>query len=413
VKLINNTPTKAQAGPDIQDCKSIIELDANVPGQNLGTGFWTLISGKGAFRDATNAKTEVYDLGFGENILQWTISKGNCFSSDQISVFNKIPDQALAGSDRTICENYVVLNANNPESGSGSWSVLSGQGEFEDKTRFDSKVKSVGFGKNQYKWTISYGECVTEDIVVVTSNKAYPYAGEDDVVYKPSYSLKASNPGELTGQWTLLGGGGDFENDKFFNTTVANLNEGVNTYRWTIDVNGCMAYDDVSITYKLIPDAGFVVDTTKGCYPLTVQFTNYSLGGTVYNWDFGDGNTSADRNPKHIYADEGEYTAVLTIPGPDGNDDVFSQRISVYGHPKAEFNVSPSTVYIPGESIRCLNLTNNARSYVWDFGDGTTSTEPSPMHEYLDEGVYDVSLTAINEYGCEEYIFTTIFINRR
>lgn len=405
VKLINNTPTKAQAGPDIQDCKSIIELDANIPGQNLGTGFWTLISGKGAFRDATNAKTEVYDLGFGENILQWTISKGNCFSSDQISVFNKIPDQALAGSDRTICENYVVLNANNPESGSGSWSVLSGQGEFEDKTRFDSKVKSVGFGKNQYKWTISYGECVTEDIVVVTSNKAYPYAGEDDVVYKPSYSLKASNPGSLTGQWTLLGGGGDFENDKFFNTTVANLNEGVNTYRWTIDVNGCMAYDDVSITYKLIPDAGFVVDTTKGCYPLTVQFTNYSLGGTVYNWDFGDGNTSADRNPKHIYTDEGEYTAVLTIPGPDGNDDVFSQRISVYGHPKAEFNVSPSTVYIPGESIRCLNLTNNARSYVWDFGDGTTSTEPSPMHEYLDEGVYDISLTVINEYGCEDVFY--------
>jgi gliding motility-associated-like protein len=405
VKLINNTPTKAQAGPDIQDCKSVVELDANIPGQDLGTGLWTLISGKGAFREDSNAKTEVYDLGFGENILQWTITKGHCFSSDQISVFNKIPDQALAGSDRTICDNYVVLNANNPVSGSGSWSVLSGQGEFEDKTRFDTKVKSVGFGTNQYKWTIAYGECVTEDIVVVTSNKAYPYAGEDDVVYKPNYSLKASNPGDLKGQWTLLGGGGDFENSSFFNTAVSNLNEGVNTYRWTIDVNGCMAYDDVSITYKLIPDAGFVVDTTKGCYPLTVQFTNYSLGGTVYNWDFGDGQTSADRNPKHIYTDEGEYTAVLTIPGPDGNDDVFSQRISVYGHPKAEFNVSPSTVYIPGESVRCYNLTNDARSYVWDFGDGTTSTEPTPMHEYLNEGVYDISLTAINQYGCEDVFY--------
>jgi len=405
VKLINNTPTKAQAGPDIQDCKSTIELDANIPVQGLGTGFWTLISGKGAFKDATYAKTEVYDLGFGENILQWTITKGNCFSSDQISVFNKIPDQALAGSDRTICDNYVVLNANNPVSGTGSWSILSGQGEFEDKTRFDTKVKSVGFGTNQYKWTIAYGECVTEDVVVVTSNKAYPYAGEDDIVYKPNYSLKASNPGDLKGQWTLLGGGGDFENSSFFNTSVSNLNEGVNTYRWTIDVNGCIAYDDVSITYKLVPDAGFIVDTTKGCYPLTVQFTNYSLGGTVYNWDFGDGNTSTERNPKHIYTDEGEFSAVLTIPGPDGHDDVFSQRISVYGHPKAEFNVSPSTVYIPGESIRCYNLTNDARSYVWDFGDGTTSTEPTPMHEYMNEGVYDISLTAINQYGCEDVFY--------
>jgi gliding motility-associated-like protein len=402
VVLINNTPAQAQAGPDIQDCKNYAELDANIPSTGYGTGKWTLISGKGDFTDDTNAKTTVNNLGFGENILLWTISKGSCFSSDKISVFNKVPDQAAAGNDRTICENYIVLNANNPNSGSGKWTVLSGAGDFEDATRFDTKVNNVGFGENQYKWTISYGTCVTEDLVKVNSNKAYPYAGEDDVIYMPDYSLRAANPGDLAGKWTLLGGKGSFENDVFFNTKVSGLNQGVNTFRWTIDVNGCVAYDDVSITYKLIPDAGFVVDTAKGCYPLTVQFTNYSVGGTVYNWDFGDGQLSGERNPKHVYTQPGEYIAVLTVPGPDGQDDVFSQRIVVYEHPTAEFNVAPNTVYVPGDAVRCYNLSAGGRSYLWDFGDGATSVEVSPLHDYTKEGVYDVSLLVTNQFGCTD-----------
>jgi gliding motility-associated-like protein len=400
ITIANNTATVANAGPDIQDCKDFAYLDANIP--THGTGLWSVVSGRGSFDNSTDAKTRVFDLGFGENILLWTVQNGNCFSTDQITIFNKVPDQAAAGSDRIICEDYVGLNANNPLSGSGQWSVLSGSGTFVDATRYDTRVNNVGFGENIYKWTISYGECTTEDLVMVTSNKSRPYAGEDDVTYTPSYNLMASNPGALQGRWSVVGGSGSFADATFFNTAVNGLSEGVNTFRWTIEVNGCIAYDDVSITYKVVPDAGFIVDTDRGCYPLTVQFTNYSVGGTSYYWDFGDGNTSLMRNPKHVYTQPGQFTAVLTVPGPDGKDAIFTQLIRVYDHPVASFEISPRTVYVPGDQIRCINTSIDARTYLWDFGDGNTSTAATPTYGYQETGFYTISLTVWNQYGCED-----------
>ncbi len=404
IDISNSTPTKAMAGPDIQDCKDFVILDANVPLPNQGIGYWGLVSGKGTFEELNNPKTKVSGLGFGENQFMWRIENGSCFSTDLISVFNKVPDQAGAGSERTICDNYLVLNANNPNSGTGSWSVLSGAGTFEDRTRFDTKVTNVGFGENYYKWTISYGDCTTESLVKVVSNKSAPYAGEDENSYTSTYSLRASNPGKLSGVWSIVGGTGTFADATFFNTVVTNLTEGVNTFRWSMNVNGCLAYDDVSIHYKIVPEAGFIVDSDNGCYPLSVQFTNYSVGGTSYVWEFGNGNTSAVRNPNHIYTQPGEYISKLTVPGPDGKDAIFTKKIVVHDHPVALFDVTPSTIYVPGDVVRFYNLSKDGKYYLWNFGDGTTSEVISPLHEYQEEGVYDISLTVKNLYQCSDMI---------
>ncbi len=67
-----------------------------------------------------------------------------------------------------------------------------------------------------------------------------------------------------------------------------------------------------------IPDAvaGFDLFTSF----LTAQCTNTSTDATSYLWDFGDGNTSTDPNPTHIYADTGDYVITLTVTGPCGTD---------------------------------------------------------------------------------------------
>lgn len=400
VAVTNNSPTTANAGPDVQDCKNYSYLDANIPVH--GTGKWSLVSGKAVFLNENDGKTRVNELGFGENVLQWTIQNGSCFSSDLVTVFNRIPDQSNAGNDRLICENYVVLNGNDPVTGTGQWSVVRGSGTFEDASLFNTKVNNVGFGENIYQWTIAYGECTTQDVMTVVSNKAYPYAGEDDVTYVPEYTLMASNPGSLNGSWSVIGGSGDVSDPTFFNSKATSLSEGVNTFRWTIDVNGCVAFDEVSIVYKKVPDAGFITDVTSGCFPLTVQFTNYSVGGTQYFWDFGDGKTSTLRNPKHVYTDAGTYVAMLTVPGPDGKDAVYTATISVYPHPTANFTFAPSTVYVPGDPLRCYNMSVGARTYLWNFGDGQTSQFENPEHSYAAQGVYNLSLTVTNQYGCKD-----------
>ncbi|MFT3737702.1 MAG: PKD domain-containing protein [Breznakibacter sp.] len=400
VEIVNNTASTANAGPDIEDCKDYSYLDANTP--VYGTGTWSLVSGKAVFENVNDGKTRVNGLGFGENILQWAIQNGKCFSTDLVTVFNKVPDQSNAGDDRVICENYVVLNANNPTSGLGQWTVVRGAGAFENPTRYNTKVNNVGFGENIYQWTIAYGQCTTQDVMTVVSNKAYPYAGEDDVTYTSEYTLMAANPGALSGVWSVIGGSGNVVDLNFFNTNATGLSEGVNTFRWTIDVDGCVAYDEVSITYKTVPNAGFITDVSNGCFPLIVQFTNYSVGGTQYYWDFGDGQTSTLRNPKHVYTEAGTYVAMLTVPGPDDKDAVSTAIISVYPHPTANFSYAPNKVYVPGDPLRCYNMSEGGRTYLWNFGDDQTSEYENPEHSYSTEGLYDLSLTVTNQYGCKD-----------
>ena len=80
----------------------------------------------------------------------------------------------------------------------------------------------------------------------------------------------------------------------------------------------------------------------------TVQFTDTSTNANTYYWQFGDGNTSGDRNPIHTYGEYGDYVVVLTITDNNGNSDEFQQNVSlslpnVDEPPKAELEVPPVT----------------------------------------------------------------------
>lgn len=405
VTLVNNEPTRANAGPDIDDCKDYQTLDANVP-LYYDEAYWERISGYGDLENVNDPKTTVRNLGFGPNEFMWTIRKGSCISTDRVIVFNKIPDKAFAGSDQEICENYTVLNANDPLTGSGKWTVIKGSGTFDNLNQYNTIVRSVGFGENIYRWEVTYGECGTFDEVVVVSNRIEAYAGEDQVVYSPEAILNANNAGGLDATWIVVGTStAVLEDHLFFNTSVSNLNDGINTFRWEISVNGCVSYDLVSIDYRPVPDAAFITDVNSGCYPLSVQFTNYSVGGSLYHWDFGDGNSSGDRNPVHVFEEPGTYQIVLTSPGPDGNDGQFTKTIVVYDHPVAYFTVNPQVVYIPGDKARFYDLSTDAVSWMWEFGDGTISEERNPSYEYKEEGVFDVTLTVSSIQGCTD-VFT-------
>lgn len=402
IVIENNTPTQSNAGPDVADCKDWSQLDAN-PAMH-GTGEWYIVSGTGTFQNPADEGTVIENLGFGENILMWEIWNGDkCFSRDTVKIFNKVPEQSDAGNDKTICENYTTLNGNYPpDPAIGTWTVVSGAGDFDDSHSPSSIVRNIGFGDNLYKWTISYDDCVTESSVTITSKKTDAYAGEDMVVYDPEAMLNANNVGELDASWGIVGGTGEFEDPTFFNTLVSGLSEGINTFRWTINVEGCESYDDVSVEYRPTPDAGFIANADEGCWPLEVIFTNYSVGVQVrdYHWDFGDGSSSGDQNPTHTFEEPGDYPVVLTVPGPDGIEGHYQKIIRVHEHPQAAFSVMPEEVYVPGDEVRFFDLSVGAVVYEWHFGDGNTSVEPHPVHEYAESGVYNVTLHVANEFGC-------------
>ena len=68
------------------------------------------------------------------------------------------------------------------------------------------------------------------------------------------------------------------------------------------------------------PAASFVADVTSGAAPLRVQFTDRSTNVIFsWSWTFGDGSTSTQQNPAHVYSAAGTYTVALTVHGPNGS----------------------------------------------------------------------------------------------
>jgi PKD repeat protein len=148
--------------------------------------------------------------------------------------------------------------------------------------------------------------------------------------------------------------------------------------------------------------------------PLAVEFHDFSFfePGSWF-WDFGDGNTSTEQNPIHVYAEEGEYEVTLNIVSADSNC-VESYTETVYVE---EFNFD---CYADFWYYQIGDLTVQFEDYsfptpetwFWEFGDGTTSNEPNPIYTYAEAGSYEVCLTITNEeFECEDTRCFEIFVD--
>jgi PKD repeat protein len=137
----------------------------------------------------------------------------------------------------------------------------------------------------------------------------------------------------------------------------------------------------------------------EGCAPLEVQFTNQSQYGDSYLWDFDDGSYSSEPNPTHVFYQARTYQVKLVVVGLGGAD-TLKQIIVVEENPRALFGVYPTKAKTLRQLFKFVNNSINADSYLWDFGDGNTSTDVDANHKYDAEGVYTISLTAWSENGC-------------
>ncbi len=146
------------------------------------------------------------------------------------------------------------------------------------------------------------------------------------------------------------------------------------------------------------------------------QFIDFSFGGaTSWSWDFGDGNTSTEQNPIHIYAEAGEYEVILTITAEvTGVVCESSLMMVVATDDNVWYNNECSALFIPlvapdDNNVSFINLSSeDAVSFAWDFGDGVTSAEASPTHEYAMIGSYEVTLTTTTVDGCVSSISMTV-----
>lgn len=161
------------------------------------------------------------------------------------------------------------------------------------------------------------------------------------------------------------------------------------------------AVTDVTPSAPQPPQAVFTADPRAGQLPLAVQFTDTSIGTpTSWLWNFGDGESSDQRNPQHTYKNPGLYSVSLTVRNQYGTGQKTEAGfISAGTLPTAQFAAIPAQGTLP-LVVHFNDLSSGMPSaYAWDFGDGGTSTEKNPLHTYTREGAYDVTLTVGNQYG--------------
>lgn len=154
------------------------------------------------------------------------------------------------------------------------------------------------------------------------------------------------------------------------------------------------------------PVAAFSADTTKGCAPTLIRFRDESTGNpTSWRWDLGNGTISFVKNPAATYLDPGTYTVKLVATNASGSDSVVKLNyITIYATPVVNFAASSTTGCFP-LTVQFTDLTTATNStiteWLWDFGDGTTSTQQNPSHTYTALGNYNVSLKVKTNNGCE------------
>ncbi len=212
-------------------------------------------------------------------------------------------------------------------------------------------------------------------------------------------------------------------NTSTFDDVVATYDiPGTYTVRLTVvDTSGGFTDTRTEVAYIRVyadPTANFTQDTTNGCAPLSINFSDASSAGsgriTAWEWDFGDGIVDTARNPNHIYLTTGSYSVILVVTDTFGCRDALTRNdlIDITEIANVDFIASPANGCAAPLNVNFTSSINPTGSYtyLWDFGDGATSTAANPSHTYIADGSYTVSLTVIDNNGCQEQVEKTEYI---
>lgn len=157
-------------------------------------------------------------------------------------------------------------------------------------------------------------------------------------------------------------------------------------------------------------DTNQVQNSSAACPGDNVTFM--VVGGLSYVWHFGDGTTSSLQNPTHAYALAGTYDATCIVTNGCSHKDTLHTEVAVAGN-----NIPSSNFYADSYNscsgtpinFRYEQYSDNSDSYsfLWNFGDGTTSVEKDPVHTFQQGGQFNISLTVTN--GCGSTTTSNIY----
>lgn len=177
------------------------------------------------------------------------------------------------------------------------------------------------------------------------------------------------------------------------------------------DVAGCLEDTIISVTIASSPQVDFTTSPQSVCSNQPITFTDNTTvsGGSVVSWDYdfnetqgGPGSThSTDQNPTFTYTQAGVYNVTLTAISDQGCTASKTLPVTIGSGPVVSFTNTQACNGIPTEfSDATVVSVGNITNYNWDFGDGTTSTDTNPSHQFTTLGTYQVQLSVTTDQGC-------------
>lgn len=313
-----DAPTNADAGTDQFICSTSTTIHANKP--HVGIGKWTLISGVGTITNPSDSITSITDLGVGNNVFQWEIASFCGNDSDQVTIKVETPPTvANAGLDVALCGDSINLSGNNAVTGTGTWTLISGEGIIESPHSETSKVTKLAVDTSVFEWTIENSCATSSSRVAITRviNPTPAKVGNDSTFCSSSSELFGNKAVTGSGRWTVVEGTGVISNPTDSIATVSGMSVGTNTFRWTISnlCNSSTNFDEVTYTIEgppTVADAGpdqptvcntstqlsaAPVEVGEGTWSLvsgagiidsvhseSPQVTNLGLGANIFKW---------------------------------------------------------------------------------------------------------------------------------
>ena len=438
INLFDSDQVPAAAGDDQEMClpqNSTTMSGSAIVGSSVGT--WSIIAGSATIANNADPNTAITDLVQGENIFVWSVDNGSCgVTTDTVSIFVFIADPALsdAGDDVEFCTptSTYTMDANTPDiPGVGTWSIAQGTATFNDVNDPNTDVSGLTIGENILVWSIYNGPCepVSIDsvsIFIYDENMSPADAGEDQEICLPlnSVTMTANVPVfPATGVWTLVQGGGTITDPTSATTSITDLPQGINIFRWSTSNGPCAnaeTFDEVEI--RVFPEISqnALAGADQGwCLPVTssIMLATPVASPAFGTWTLvgGTGTIAQANNPNSAVTDlsVGANSFLWTIYNgpcyPEDETDVVT--IFIYDNTQTTADAGPDqSMCTPNIDTQ---LAANAVTYpatgIWTLVEGSAvienETDPATVVTDLAPGV-NVFVWTVDNGECDNAITT-------
>jgi gliding motility-associated-like protein len=337
--------------------------------------------------------------------------------TNYITVFPS-PSASFTANITTACVPATVQFTDQSTTPPGAGSIVSWSWDFGDGSNSSQQNPS-------HTYTSTGFFTVTLQITSSTGCKTYSSIGRyirivnginaDFSISQPTtcqapfiinFQDQSSGPGTLSYLWNFGNGGA---NSTLQNPGSSYSAAGTYSVQLSVQSNlGCSG----TITKNIVV-AGKTTDfnfPSTICIGQTVTFQNNSSPAPVSSsWSFGDGTNSSQINPVKTFLSGGTFPVKL-INNYGNCSDSINKNVTIITQPSVDFSANDSTGCNPPFTVKFIDKSPGASTWLWSFGDGSTSNQQNPTHTYTGSGYFDVTLTITLPGGCSNTITKTQYI---